>query len=143
MKKRMLFSATILMMNVASAATLNCWKTDFKSVKTPFMTASIEAEGLRDIKFLYRNSGLTAPAGIVRGEPIATNHSPYRGNVRYFVNGAGDLILPANLTNENLVAVEAQGLGVYKNENGVLISSWGDDEAGNHVSYRLSCRSHE
>lgn len=123
-----------------AAPTLNCWKTDFHP-STPFLSASIVGKNkLADIRFNYKDS-LKDTDGDVKGEVIATNHSPYKGNVRYSID-AGDLILPADLSNDNLESVEKGGIGYYKGENGVIISSVdGDGEGGNHVSYRLSCRS--
>lgn len=83
--------------------------------------------------------------GVLRGEEITTKRSPYFGNIDYRVEKAGRLIFPADLSNDNLVAVEPKGIGRgYPGENGVFITSWegdGDSGAGNHVSCRLSCRS--
>jgi hypothetical protein len=126
----------------AASGTLNCWKTDFHPAK-PFMTATIDRKNtLSDITFNYKNTDLENADGPVKGEEITTNHSPYKGNVRFSVKGVGDLILPADLSNENLESVEASGIGYFKNENGVIISSIeGDGDGGNHISYRLSCRS--
>jgi|GEM_PF-6297026 len=124
-----------------AAPVLNCWKVDFRPNK-PFMSASIVGNNLlTDIRFNYRGTDLKDSEGDVKGELITSNRSPYKGNVRYFIKGTGELILPLDLSNDNLVEVEAKGIGYYKKENGVIISSVDGDGAGNHISYRLSCRS--
>jgi hypothetical protein len=135
--------ALTLLTSSAFAATLNCWKTDFHPQK-PFMTATILPDSrLADIQFNYKdfNGVLTNTNAAVKGEDITSNHSPYRGNVEYDLAGGLTLILPQDLSNKNLIAIEKKGLGYYKNENGVVIGSTEDGEGGGHLSWRLSCRS--
>jgi len=145
MKTLVLSFVALCFAQLSFAGTLVCWKTDFTNVKTPFMTAEINAPGsLSNIRFLYRNSEKDAPE-LVNGDVITSNHSPYKGNQEFSLSNGDWLILPVNLSNANLVHVETNGIGYYKGENGALIGNTvtGDNEAGTHYSYRLNCRSNE
>lgn len=135
----------------ASAANLSCYLSYFKTDgNVPFMTAQIDgANKLSNFKFPYkkymeqRGAVLADSKGRAVGEVITTGRSPYKGNTRYFVKGAGDLILPSNLGAKYLDAAIKTGIGMGAGENAVIITSFdhGGDGAGDHVSYRMRCRS--
>jgi hypothetical protein len=144
MKKIFLTLMIVFAASTSFSATLNCWKTNFNNVKTPYLSARILSHtSLADIQFLYKTSKETSMSGAVNGTLINSNHSPYKGNVSYTLSNGDTLILPPNLSNGNLTSVEMSGIGYFKSENGVIIGSFrdGDAEGGSHFSERLSCRS--
>lgn len=150
--KNLFFIIAILFVQSSFSAELTCWLRTLKEARVPFMTATINSNSrISDIKFNYKKSmavnGVTVKdfPGIITGEVIKNNRSPYKGLVNYFVKDAGSLVLPRDLSNTNLEEVEKSGIGFYKDENGVLITEFdeGGDGAGSHVSYRLSCRSNK
>lgn len=140
--KHTLIALVLFAGSTSFAGQLNCWKTNFRDVKKPYMTAEIVADNkLKNIRFLYKNTEEKDIARTVVGKKIVTKHSPYLGNVRYDIGS--DLILPGDLSNAALIRAEEKGIGYGKGENGVIIGSFssGGDGAGNHYSTRLSCRS--
>ncbi len=149
MKNALFVSLTLVASQLSFGKELNCYLTKMKNANVPFLTAQIGTKNkLKNVRFNYKkmlsNHGITVEdfPGVVTGELITSNHSPYKGNVRYGIKNSGGLILPADLSNDNLEEIEEGGVGWYKGENGVFITSFADvDGAGNHVSYRLSCQS--
>lgn len=140
--KNLILLASILIGSNSFAATLQCWKTNFTQVRTPFMSATIEDHHiLSNVRFHYKNDGVVplAPKGEIEGEMITTNRSPYKGMNDFDITvsflGMHRLILPADLSNSNLKKSVKYG------ENGVIIGSTEGDSAGSHFSVRLICQS--
>ena len=110
------------------------------------MTATIlSGSTLKDITFNYKNSEEQNTGGQVSGKLETSNRSPYKGTVSYSLKSGDVLILPPNLSNQNLTAVAKVGISkFYKNENAVIIGYSTDPdagEAGGHYSIRMICSS--
>lgn len=129
---------------------IECRLTSRPDAKIPFLTAHFSSfKKLSQIEFRYkkmleeRGVRLKDDEGPIKGERITTNHSPYKGNNRFDVEG-GEIILPPALDNETLADMLKTGIGIGmgKGENAVVITStvFGDG-AGSHISFRLLCTS--
>lgn len=143
-----LFAALALLVSTATpalsqAATLKCWKTNFTQATAPFMAAEIGAgNSLSNIRFLYKNAQEQNFPGTLEGKLITTSRSPYKGNVAYGATPYLAIILPTDLSEQNLAATVEKGIGFYKGENGVIIGqSTEGGEGGSHYSERLVCHS--
>lgn len=127
---------------------LKCWNAYFLNARAPYMSAVIvEDNVLSNIRFHYKNNDgkfPTAPAGQIEGQLITSNRSPYKGMNDFIIttelHGPDRLILPTDLSNENLQLVSQS----HRNrENGVVIGTFDGDGSGSHFSVRLVCTSNK
>ncbi len=136
----------------ANSLKLKCWNKHYKDATAPFIIADIEYHNqLSNIRFIYKKSmaknGITVQDHLdsVVAKEVVSNRSPYKGNQEFLVKGSGTLLLPKDISQENLKKTVKSG--IYRNaeapgENGVFITSYDEgDGAGSHVSYRLICES--
>lgn len=150
--KNLILSASIIISSYTMAAKpqpiLKCWNAYFINARVPYLSAVIEQDNvLSNIRFHYKNNEgkiPSAPAGQVAGELITNNRSPYKGMNDFYIStefyGAERLILPVDLSNENLLIVSKS----HRNrENGVVIGSFDGDGTGSHFSIRLVCTSNK
>jgi hypothetical protein len=141
--KKWVGAIALVASQVSFGATLQCWKTNFTEARTPFMTAKILSNSrLSNIEFPYQKSGEENTPGPIKATKITSNHSPYKGDNAFYLKNGDTLVLPADLSKDNLDDVKSGGIGFYKDENGAIIGfSSGDSEGGNHYSIRLDCSS--
>lgn len=145
--KTLITLSLVFAAQASSAKTLECYNNYFKKSSKPFITAKIVSNSkISEIKFGYKkymeNAGVRAVdySRVLVGKEITTGHSPYKGNVRYDLPKMGDLILPDDLSSENLKEARKTGIGMGRGENAVYITDTvHGDGAGSHISYRLSC----
>lgn len=149
-KVAVLFSL-LAIASTSSAATLSCWNTYNKGAQTqPYMTAGISSSGaLSNILFdemHYDNVMDASSAPQVVGQLITSNHSPYAGYNSFPLAHGSVLILPTDLTQNNLADIgrgffsDYDGLG--SGINAIIIGYNQDDgEGGGHYSVRMHCES--
>ncbi|MCM0607254.1 MAG: hypothetical protein KA715_14290 [Xanthomonadaceae bacterium] len=144
--KTLIIFAALVTSATAFSAELRCWKTNFRQASTPFLIADIvNNKTIANVRFLYKNSPFENFEGEIVGKINSNNRSSYKGNMIYSVSENFFITLPEDLSNKNLVAVEPYGIGLYKDENGVIVSMDDADRVCDsyctQATVRLSCRS--
>jgi hypothetical protein len=143
---------TILFTTTASAyaGELACWNTYARRGARPVLTATIVNNNtLSNVKINLSDESrasyqLVESQGKIKGEEITSNRSPYKGNNAFALETDGRLVIPTDLSSENLRVSLSTGISrnATPGENAVIIGSLADgDGAGSHFSIRMRCRS--
>ena len=135
--------AVLALAGTTQAKTIICYDS-YDQTQGPVVQATLVSNTtLKNISFHADNhEELSDDHGVVMGTMIVSHHSPYFGDIQYAMPNGVRLILPSDLSSDNLSALKISGgIGFEKGENGVVIgeSKEGGDGAGNHFSIRLDC----
>jgi hypothetical protein len=115
---------------------LQCW--DSQSVDSfPILEADIVAENTLQTIMINQQYFSVGPNTV--GEDIGSESQFYKGDKIYSLLDGASLVLPADLSNNNLISVYEKGLGPYRNENGAVFD-YRQNEFSNTKPVRLSLR---
>jgi len=138
----------LLFAQVALADTLTCYSARSlnPNARPSFVATIVSDSRLEDVKFakwMKTSSTGLENYSVLKGRINESNHSPYRGAMDFELPNGDTLYLPADLSSANLKKTLKKGIGMGKNENGVIIGAAKDwnEGSGNHYSYRLRCES--